>query len=170
MDQLSPVDERLQKIEQVTIKFDEFKDALRRNYLDPSTALNGNRTYVLRLYPPFEPCMEAEYHESEQGRHYSNDWDEKPFHIRPELIILDIDDDRSVFFNKHAWPTYTQQKRSIEDDPTVEATEERVEEALDYARDWFWTELKAILPSEIDLGCMGSYNLYEVDVEWVFDE
>lgn len=28
--------------------------------------------------------MEAEYYESEQGRHYDNNWNEKPFHIIPE--------------------------------------------------------------------------------------
>ena len=45
MDQLSPVDERLETVERVAIEFAEFRDALRRNYLDPTTGTRNRSTF-----------------------------------------------------------------------------------------------------------------------------
>lgn len=158
-------DERLEQIEQITIDFEVFKKALRRNYLEEPD--RWGRTFVLRLYPPFESEMEAEYYESEQGRHYNNEWDEKPFHIRPELLILESPENEGNFFNNHRWPTVVNQKRLIEQDfPDVELTEKNVEVFLEEGREWYWNEMKSILSEQFNLGGCVSHGDYPVEINW----
>lgn len=158
-------DERLEKVEQVTIDFEVFKKALIRNYLsDPD---RWGRTYVLRLYPPFDSQMEVEYYESEQGRHYNNDWDEKPFHIRPELLILESNNTTRNFFNRHQWPTEIDQKGLIQQGyPDIEPTEENIQEFVEEGREWYWNEMVAVLPSKFNLGVCGPHGNCVVEIDW----
>jgi hypothetical protein len=158
-------DERLEKVEQITIDFEVFKKTLERNYLTEPD--QWGRTFVLRLLPPFEAEMEAEYYESEQGRHYNNEWDEKPFHIRPEILILESPESTSNFFNHHQWPTEINQERLIEQEfPDVEATEENVQEFVEEGREWYWNEMKSVLPEEFNLGVCTVHGNYTVDINW----
>ena len=155
------IDERLEKVETVQIDFETFKKALKRNYLGESH--RHDRSFVLRLYPPFEAEMEAEYYESEQGRHYDNNWSEKPFHIQPELLILESPGEgfRSIV-------NYSTEA-SIRDALTEEqiAEEGGIEASLEIGREIFWGELETILPDRFDLGAVHGLRPYEVDVEWL---
>lgn len=157
-------DDRLAKVETVTIPFETFKKALKRNYLGDRD--RWDRSFVLRLYPPFEAEMEAEYYESEQGRHYNNDWDEKPFHIKPELLILEGTDlgFRSICDPPEEW----QIKRDLTDEQIEE--EGGLEASMQIAWDIFWDELKTILPDRFDLGCVHGFGTYYVDIEWEFED
>lgn len=155
------VDERLEKVETVTIDFETFKKAFKRNYLQPDrTMFEHSHTFVLRLYPPFEAKMEAQYYESEQGRHYNNEWNEKPFHLKPELLILEGYDG---LFNEE-WPT--------EQNTRSHLTEEEIEESggieavVEEGREIFWDEVKYYLPEEFDLGHQHGLRGYTVDIEW----
>lgn len=153
-------DPRLEKIETVTISFETFKKALKRNYLDEPD--RWGRNYVLRLYPPFEAEMEAEYYESEQGRHYDNNWDEKPFHIPPELIILEGTERgfRDIVEAPEEW----QVRQAL--------TEEQIEEeggidaAMDGAWEIFWDDVEYSLPETFNLGCVHGVGSHTVELNW----
>lgn len=153
-------DTRLEKVETVTISFETFKKALKRNYLGESN--RHDRSYVLRLYPSFEADMEAEYYESEQGRHYDNNWDEKPFHIPPELIILEGTD--RGFRGIVEWPTEANTRNAL----TEEEIEEDggIEEAVEIGREIFWDELEHDLPETFNLGCVQGVGNYTVEINW----
>lgn len=158
-------DARLEKVETVTINFETFKKALRRNYLEDNNI--HDRTFVLRLYPPFEAEMEAEYYESVKGQHYNNEWEEKPVHISPEWIIME--ETPRGFNSIINWDTvYT-----IESNFSEETIEERggVQDFLRESHEMFWDELKTILPETMDLGKhVPMSKQYEVDINWVFEE
>lgn len=156
------IDERLEKVETVHIDFETYKKALKRNYLEDNNY--HDRSFVLRLYPPFEAEMEADYYESVQGQHYNNDWDEKPYHITPELLILEGSD--SSFRNIVEWPT-EHNTRSALDDDVIE--EEGMENLLEESREMFWDELKTILPDTYGIR-QDLSKVYTVDLEWHFED
>ncbi len=158
-------DERLEKVETVRIPFDQFKKALKYNYLGESN--RHDRSFVLRLYPPFEATMTAEYYESEQGVHYDSNWNEKPFHIRPELLILE--GDGGSFRSIVNYPEEWQVRNALTDEQIEE--EGGIEEALQVGKEMFWEELRTILPETFDLSmASGRPTHYVVDVEWVFND
>jgi hypothetical protein len=155
------VDSRLEQVERVTISFETFKKALRRNYLGESS--RRDRSYVLRLYPPFEGEMEAEYYESEQGVHYDNNWDEKPVHIAPEMLILEGSESgfNSIINPPEEW----QVRQNLTDEEIEEAG--GIDAAMEESWEMFWAELKTILPETFDLGLTQSMTgSYAVELEW----
>jgi hypothetical protein len=154
-------DDRLEKVERVTIPFETFTKALRRNYLGEPR--RHDRSYVLRLYPPFEADMTAEYYESEQGRHYDNNWTEKPVHVAPELLILESPGDgfRSIV----NWPTEASVRSALSDEEI--ADEGGIDESLAVGRELFWDELKTVLPETFDLGAVRpGPESYPVELIW----
>lgn len=155
---------RYEKVGTITINFETFKKALKRNYLDYDD--QWGRRYVLRLYPPFESEMEAEYYESEQGVHYDNNWDEKPLHIQPQIIIHD--GRQGGFHGIVEWPTEANTRNALTDDEIEECG--GVEAAVEEGREIFWHELKHSLPETFNLGGVDGYTSHEVDIEWVFEE
>jgi len=157
-------DSRLEKVETVRIPFDQFKKALARNYLGESN--RHDRSFVLRLYPPFEATMTAEYYESEQGRHYNNEWDEKPFHINPELLILE--GGGGSFRDIVNYPEEYEVRNALTDEQ-IEA-EGGIDEAMKVSKEMFWDELRTILPETFNLGVVQGHMTYSVDVEWVFND
>lgn len=157
-------DSRLEKVETVRIPFDQFKKALARNYLGESN--RHDRSFVLRLYPPFEATMTAEYYESEQGRHYNNEWNEKPFHINPELLILE--GDGGSFRNIVNYPDEYEVRNALTEEQIEE--EGGIEEAMKIGKEMFWDELRTILPETFDLGRVHDLDSYPVEIEWVFED
>jgi len=159
-----PTDERLEKVDEVTIEFETFKKALKRNYL--SEPDRWGRSYVLRLYPPFESEMEAEYYESEQGVHYDSNWNEKPFHIPPELIVLEgVNNGFNGLVN---WPTEYSVRNHLTDEEIEE--EGGIEESLSIGREIFWDELEASLPDTFNLGCVNGYSIHKAKLNWKFND
>lgn len=159
------VDERLEKVQTVVIPWDTYKKTLRRNYLDPDyTDRYHDRSFVLRLYPPFEAEMTVEYYESMQGRHYDNNWSEKPLHIRPEIILLEGCDGNP--FRWVAWPTEANTKAELPDNERETISDEQLQEYVDEGREIFWDELKADLPETFDLGCVHGVGSYPVELRW----
>lgn len=156
-------DPRLEKVDTIVIDFEVFKKALSRNYLGESNTTD--RSYVLRLYPPFESEMEAEYYESFQGRHYDNNWDEKPFHISPELLILE--GSSSGFRNIVNWPEEWEIKQNLSEEEIEE--EGGIEKAMQVGKDMFWGELQTILPDTFNLENVHGVGSYTVDIEWKFN-
>jgi len=161
-------DPRLEKVEQITINWETFKKTLERNYLSPDyERQRQDRTFVLRLYPPFDTEMDVEYYESMQGRHYDNNWDEKPFHMRPELFILEGTEQ-----GFHGVVNYDDEY-DIKNALTEEEIEEEggIENALETSHEIFWDELRHDRPNEIDLGIFTpGPNGYTVGIEWIDDE
>jgi len=155
------VDERLEKVGTVIIDFDTFKKTLKRSYLREERDRWG-RSYMLRLMPPFKSEMEAEYYEKQQGVHYDSNWNEKPFHIPPAILILE--GKNGGFNNIVNWPT----KSSVRFNLTEEQIEEDggIEESLKIGREIFWGELKTVLPESFDLGKIHGINTYTVDIVW----
>lgn len=156
-------DSRLEKVEQITIDFEAFKKALSYNYL--GEANRHDRSFVLRLYPPFEASMVAEYYESVQGRHYDNNWDETPFHINPELLILE--GNGGNFRDIVNYPEEWQIKQALTEEEIQE--EGGVEDCMENSKQMFWEELKTILPETFDLGMVNGLGNYEVEIEWKFE-
>lgn len=156
-------DERLEQLEEITISFATFKKTLKRDYLGSEyVPRDDSRSYVLRLYPSFEPEMEAEYYESEQGRHYDSNWNEKPYHIKPAKIWYEMPiDDRSLM----SWPTEATVRNSLSADEIEE--EGGIGESLAIAREMFWQDLKPALPETVTLTSGGGYTSVEVDINWV---
>jgi hypothetical protein len=159
-------DSRLQKVEQITIDWEVFKKALRRNYLGGnSTIFEHSHNFVLRLYPPFEAEMEAEYYESEQGRHYNSDWTEKPHHIKPELILLEGTERGTNPFIWIEYPTEQTERNHL--------TEQEIEdmggisECLKTSRQIYWDEIRSFLPNTFDLGISAGYFSKEVNINWI---
>lgn len=155
------IDTRLEKVETVTISFETFKKALKRNYLGERH--RNDRSYVLRLYPPFEAEMEAEYYESEQGRHYDSNWDEKPFHIPPELIILEGTERgfRGIVDAPEEWQIHQAlSEEQIEEEGGIEA-------AMDEAWEIFWDDVEYNLPETFDLGRVQGIGDHTVELNWV---
>lgn len=161
------VDDRIAAIETIQIDWETFKKTLKRNYLDKPTKWT-DRSFVLRLYPPFEAEMDADYYESEKGRHYDNNWDQKPLHIKPELLITEGTDRgfRSIF----EWPTETTTRNALQEDDIEDAG--GIEAAVEEGREIFWDELKHSLPETIDLGRLfgGHPQTHEVEIEWKFEQ
>ena len=153
-------DSRLEKVEQITIDFETFKKALARNYLGESNT--HDRNYVLRLMPPFEAEMEAEYHESVQGRHYDSNWPETPYHIKPELIILEGSD--SGFRNIVNYPEEWEIRQNLTEEEVKE--EGGIEESMEIGKQMFWGELKTILPETYKLGYTNGIGRHEVEINW----
>lgn len=157
-------DSRLEKVEQITIDFETFKKALARNYLGESN--KTDRSFVLRLYPPFEAEMEVEYYESMQGRHYNSEWDEKPFHIPPELLILE--GDGGNFRDVVNYPEEWEIRRAFTEEEIEE--EGGIEKSMQIGKEMFWDELKTILPKTFNLGNVHGFGSYSVEINWVIDQ
>jgi len=155
-------DERLEKVEQITINFDVFKKALKRSYLREERDRWG-RSYVLRLMPPFESEMNAKYYESEQGVHYDNNWNEKPFHIPPAILILE--GNGGNFYDIVNYPEEWQIRQTLSDEKIEE--EGGIEECMKISKEMFWDELKTILPETFNLGNIHGVGSYEVEINWV---
>lgn len=157
-------DERLEKVEKVRIDFETFKKALVRNYLSDNNKwykMRQDRTFVLRLCPPFGSEMETEYYESMQGRHYNNEWNEKPFHIRPEIILLEGCDNQVLRWNE--WPNETNTRNAL----TQEKLEENdIEDLVEEGREIFWDDVKHSLPESFNLGKVRGFGSYEVELIW----
>lgn len=162
---MNPKDERLEKVEEITIEWATFKKALERNYLsDDYYGQRQDRTFVLRLYPPFEKEMKVEYYESMQGRRYNNEWKEKPYHIRPELILLEGTEKGTRPFKWVSWPTQTW----AESFKTDENVHETVEEIIEIEKEFFWNEMKSFLPETYELGLSNSIpENKEVKINWI---
>jgi len=142
-------DKRLEKVETVVINFDTFKKALSRNYLGERN--NHDRSYVLRLYPPFEAEMRAEYYESVQGRHYDSNWDEKPLHIQPELLILEGNNGNF---------------RDIVKYPEEWQIQQNLTEVMSKSKEMYWDEIKTIIPKTFNLGCINMSGSYPIAINW----
>ncbi|MFD1527312.1 hypothetical protein [Halolamina salina] len=158
---MNQIDDRLAKVEKITISFETFKKALKRNFLDEPD--RWGRSYVLRLYPPFEAEMEAEYYESEQGVHYNDEWNEKPIHISPETIMLEETD----FFSTYGgveWPTEANTRSEFSEEEIEEGG--GIEKFVEEGRRIFWEELKHSLPEEFDIGRVSHYAPHTVELEW----
>ena len=158
-------DNRLEKVEEITIEWETFKKAFKRNYLLGGSkwqSMRNDRSFVLRLYPPFQNKMKAEYHESMQGRHYNNEWNEKPFHIKPELIVLEGIEGN--FFNHMKFPTEMSVRNALSDEEIQDGG--GIEDCLEVSRKMFWDELKYDLPDTLDIGLIYGYESYEVDLIW----
>ena len=157
------LDSRLEAVDTIRIDWEAFKKALKRNYFsDAYYGQRQDRNFVLRLYPSFETTMDAEYYESVYGRHYDSQWDEKPFHMQPELFLLEASDTWGL---RHVeWPT----ERSVKDHCSPKEIEEEggIEESLSTARDIFWDEVKYSLPDEIDLGIFTHGPGTVANIEW----
>lgn len=153
-------DDRLEKVEEITISFETFKKALKRNYLGERH--RRDRSYVLRLYPPFEAEMEAEYYESEQGRHYDSNWNEKPFHIPPELLILEGTE--RGFRGICEWPTEANTRHALSEEEIEE--DGGIEKAVEIGREVFWDEVKHDLPETFNLGRVHGVGNYTVELNW----
>ena len=154
-------DKRLEKVEQITIDFKVFKKALARNYLGESN--KTDRNYVLRLYPDFEKEMEVEYYESVNGVHYDNNWDEKPFHIPPELIILE--GTKHGFRNIVTYPDEWEVRNALSEEEIEE--EGGIENALQEGKEIFWDDIKYNLPKKYNLANGSYYVDYVVDLNWI---
>jgi len=157
-------DSRLKAVGTVRIDWEAFKKALKRNYFsDEYYGQRQDRSFVLRLYPPFETTMNAQYYESMQGRHYNDEWDNKPFHMQPELFLVEASD---AWQTHHVeWPT----ERSVRNHCTPKEIEAEggIEESLSIARDIFWDEVRYALPDQIDLGIFTHGPSGDVvDIEW----
>ena len=152
-------DERLEKVEKIIIDWETFKKTLRLNYLEDNNY--HDRSFVLRLYPPFEAEMEAEYYESMQGRHYNNEWDEKPFHIKPELILLEGCEGNPLRWNE--FPTERNTRNAL-DDEIIEENE--IGELVEEGREVFWSDIKYELPETFNLGKVHGFGSYEVEIIW----
>ena len=160
-------DERLEKVEQITIDFEMFKKALAQNYLDDDYEYQRqDRTFVLRLYPSFEAEMKAEYYESRQGRHYNSNWNEKPFHIRPEMLILE--GDGGNFHDIVNYPEEWEIRQALTEEEIEE--EGGIEESMQVGKEIFWDEMKSILPETFDLGNVHGLGSYPVEINWGFEE
>ena len=160
-------DERLEKVEQITINFETFKKALARNYLDGDYEYQRqDRTFVLRLYPPFEAEMDVKYYESRQGQHYDSNWNKKPFHIRPELLILE--GDGSNFRDIVNYPGEWEIRQALTEEEIEE--EGGIEESMQVGKEIFWDEMKTILPETFDLGRVHGLGSYPIDINWEFEE
>ena len=159
-----PTDERFEKVEQITIDFEVFKKALTRNYLEPAnTMFEQQHSFVLRLYPPFKAEMEAQYYESQQGRHYDSNWSEKPYHILPEMIILE--GNGGNFNDIVNYPDEAEVRQCLTEEEIEE--EGGIEESLKVGREIFWNEMKTILPGKFNLGLSSGYTSKQVDINWV---
>lgn len=154
-------DERIAAIETITIPFETFKKALRRNYLDEETA-DDSRDYRLRIAGPFEAEMDVEYYETESGSRYASDVDPKPLHIHPEQLVFQGID--GGFREIREWPTRATIKEKLAEGE-IEAAGDPVA-ALEAAREEFWADLRARLPEEIDLGFIHGYQSDPVAIEW----
>jgi len=161
---MNPKDSRLEKVEQITINFETFKKALSRDYLGESNTTD--RSYVLRLYPPFETEMEVEYYESFHGRHYDNNWDEKPFHITPALLILE--GNNGGFNDIVNYPEEWEIRQALTEEEIQE--EGGIEESMEIGKEIFWDELKTILPNRFNLGNQSGYGSYPVEINWEFED
>lgn len=160
---MTRTDERLEKVEQITIDFQEFKKALKRNYLSNDYySQRHNRSFVLRLYPSFEAEMRAEYYESQHGTRYDNNWSEKPYHIKPEIILLEGCDKNP--FKSVQWPTKSNLKNNILDEDLEDLD---LDEELERSREFFWNEIKSFLPEKFNLAkCNHSLSGYAVKINW----
>jgi len=155
-------DERLEKVEQITIDFEVFKKTLARNYLGEKPS-NWGVTYVLRLFPPFKEEMEVEYFPSENGVHYDSNWNEKPFHIPPELLILE--GNGGNFYDIVNYPEEWQIRQTLSGEEIEE--EGGIEKCMENTKEMFWDELKTILPKTFNLGNVHGIGSYEVEINWV---
>jgi len=155
-------DERLEKVEQITIDFEVFKKALAYNYIGEGETYH-DRSFVLRLYPPFKAEMKVEYYESMQGRHYDSNWDEKPFHILPELLILE--GNNGNFYDIVNYPEEWEIRRAFTEEEIEE--EGGIEECMKISKEMFWDELKTILPETFNLGNVHGIGNYKVEINWV---
>jgi len=108
--------------------------------------------------------MEVEYYESEQGRHYNSDWNEKPVHVKPELLILE--GGNGGFRSIVDYPTENSVRNALSEEEIAE--EGGIEESLKIGREMFWDELKTVLPDSFNLGYALStpHNKYDVDIVW----
>jgi hypothetical protein len=158
-------DSRLDKVEQITIDFEVYKKAVTRNYLEPAkTMFEQNHSFVLRLYPSFEAEMVAEYYESQQGRHYNNEWNEKPHHIKPELILLEGTEAGTNPFKWIKYPTKRTQREYLTEQEIQD--EGGIEECLKQSREIYWNEIKDFLPDTFELGISTGYHSKEVQINW----
>lgn len=163
---MSRTDERLEKVEQITINWVIYKKTLKRNYLsDDYYRKRQNRNFVLRLHPSFEAEMEAEYYESMNGRHYDSNWNPKPFHINPEMILLEGTEKGTQPFRWMAWPTESNTRANLSEGEIREIG--GIQEAVKEGREIFWNELKSFLPDTYNLSKsnMGMRD-YTVDINW----
>lgn len=158
---MNQTDSRLATVEQITIDFEDFKQALTDNHLtDTDRQRNGNT--VLRLLPPFESEMEAEQYFSRKMQRYDNNWDEKPVHIRPHLLF---ETGGSDFLRSAEYPTRGNQQHVLSDEEIDAAG--GLDTVVEEARTLFWEELKYSLPSMADIGEATGYTSKTVEIEWV---
>jgi len=158
-------DSRLDKVEQITIDFEAFKKALTRNYLEPAkTMFEQNHSFVLRLISPFEAEMEVEYYESEQGRHYNNEWNKKPHHIKPELILLEGTEAGTNPFKWIQYPTEQTERDCLTEQEIKEMG--GIDECIKASRQIYWDEIKSFLPDTFELGISTGYHSKEVKINW----
>jgi hypothetical protein len=162
-------DDRLEKVETVIIPWEQFKKALRLNYLqEDSSMFHHSHSFVLRLTPPFESDMSAEYYQSEQGVRYNNEWNEKPFHIKPEMLLLEGTDKGTNPFRWTEWPTERTTRNHLSESELEECD---IDELVAEGREIFWDEMKSFLPETFCLGkCHSGLSKYEVDLVWDFDD
>jgi hypothetical protein len=158
-------DQRLDKVEQITIDFEVYKKAVTRNYLEPAkTMFEQNHSFVLRLMPPFEAEMVAQYYESEQGRHYNNEWNEKPHHIKPELILLEGTEADTNPFKWIEYPTERTQREHLTEQEIED--EGGIEECLKQSREIYWSEIAGFLLDTFVLGTSVGDHVKEVQINW----
>lgn len=153
-------DDRLEAAETITIEWDDFKRALKRDYLTDGT--DRSRHNVLRLSPPFEAEMTATYFESEQGTYYPPEMDPKPVHIRPHTIIQEGRD--RGFRGLITWPTRHNATDALTDAEVEEAG--GVDAVIEQSREIYWEELRHNLPDSFRYHATPDH-VYEINIEWV---
>jgi len=156
-------DSRLDKVEQIIIDFEAFKKAVAYNYLGKGKTYH-DRNFVLCLMPPFDAEMRAEYYESRQGRHYDSNWNEKPHHIKPELILLEGTEAGTNPFKWIQYPTEQTERKHL----TEQEIEDMggIEECVKQSREIYWDEIKGFLPDTFQLGISTGYHSKEVQINW----
>lgn len=151
-------DERIATIERLTIPFEAFRTALRRNYLDEAIDAECR----IRISGPFEAEVEAEYYETDGERSEASDSNPMPLYIHPEQLVFQGLD--GGFRDVREWPT----RSAIEEELSDAAIEDAggPEAALEAAREEFWDELREKLPAIVDLGTLHGFMPEPVAVEW----
>ncbi|WP_435065904.1 hypothetical protein [Halobaculum sp. EA56] len=161
-------DERVAAVETIRIRWEDFKKALRNNYLTDTDRRRGGNT-VLRLNPGrggFSEAEEAETYFSESGVHYASDWPAKPIHIRPHTII-ETGRERG-FRGLVEWPTRGNTRSALSEEEIEEIG--GIDAAVEESREIYWEELRHSLPDTFDLGRQLGPEGKHVEIEWVFDE
>jgi hypothetical protein len=156
-------DDRLDGVETVTVDWESFKKALKRSYLDPSFT-DTDFKYRLRLTPPFESEMKAEYDQCRLGSHIRYEDSARPWTFNPQQVI---ESSETGFRGLPRWPTERNVKQALADDKIEDIG--GVDKAVAESRELFWNAVRHAMPETIDLIQFSPVETHTVALE-VTDE